>query len=202
MYIKESKCYWEVQEVPILGHIVGSGITRMEPSKTKVIADWKPPTMKKEVQKFIGFVNFYRCYIQGFLNIAHPITKLTGNIAFIWRQAEQQAFEKLKSAILSPNVISLPRKDGLFRLEVDASGYAIGGMLSQLQDKKWKTITFISRVMSSAEINYDIFDKELLAVMYTLCEWHCYLLDVSEPFEIWTDHRNLTYFKKPQMLNQ
>jgi len=107
----------------------------------------------------------------------------------------------LKAAILSPNVISLPQGDGLFRLEVDASGYAIGGTLMQMQDNKWKTIAFISRVMSDAEMNYDIFDKELLAVIFALEEWRCYLLDTKEPFEIWTDHRNLTYFKKPHKLN-
>ncbi len=59
LYIKEPKCYWEVTEVPILGHIVGNGNTRMELSKTSVVADWKAPTSKKEVQKFIGFCNFY-----------------------------------------------------------------------------------------------------------------------------------------------
>jgi Reverse transcriptase (RNA-dependent DNA polymerase) len=60
LYIKESKCYWEVKEVPILGHIIGLGTTRMEPSKVKVIKDWKAPTTKKEIQMFIGFCNFYQ----------------------------------------------------------------------------------------------------------------------------------------------
>jgi hypothetical protein len=201
LYIKEPKCYWEVEEVPILGHIVGKGITRMEPAKTQVIKDWKAPTNKKEVQKFIGFCNFYRRYVRNFSKIARPITKLTGDVAFVWTQEEQKAFEQLKEAILSPDVISLPQPDGLFRMEVDASGYAIGGVLSQLQDGKWKTIAFISRVLSPAEINYDIFDKELLAVMYAVEEWRCYLLSAKQPFEIWTDHNNLKYFKQPQKLN-
>ena len=201
LYIKEPKCYWEVQEVPILGHIVGNGTTRMEPSKMKVIKDWRTPTSKKEVQKFIGFCNFYRRYIKNFSNIARPITKLTGNIQFNWTKDEEDAFIKLKEAILSDNVMSLPRTDGLFRMEVDASGYAIGGTLSQLQDGKWKAIAFISRVMTPAEINYDIYNKELLAIIYALEEWRCYLLHAAEPFEIWTDHKNLTYFKKPAQLN-
>ncbi len=59
LYIKEPKCYWEVKEVPILGHIVGHGTTKMEPSKTAAISNWEPPKLKKEVQKFIGFCNFY-----------------------------------------------------------------------------------------------------------------------------------------------
>jgi hypothetical protein len=137
LYIKEPKCYWEVQEVPVLGHIVGHGTTRMEPSKMSVISEWKAPTTKKEVQKFIGFCNFYRRYIKNFSTIARPITRLTGNVVFRWTKDEVKAFKNLKDAILSPNVISLPDKDGLFRVEVDASGYAIGGTLSQLQERKY-----------------------------------------------------------------
>ena len=90
---------------------------------------------------------------------------------FMWGQEQNIACKELKGAILSPDVISLPRKEGLFRLEVDASGYAIGGTLSQQQDGKWKMIAFHSRVMTSAEMNYNIFDKELLAVMIALDEW-------------------------------
>ena len=138
LYIKESKCYWEVTEVPILGHIVGHGTTRMEPSKTAVISEWKPPTSKKEVQKFIGFCNFYRRYIKNFSKIARPITKLTGNVPFTWNKEQQDTFIQLKDAILSPNVISLPKEDGIFRVEVDASGYALGGTLLQKQDGNGK----------------------------------------------------------------
>jgi len=77
----------------------------------------------------------------------------------------------MKEIVLSDKVIALPRPDGKFRMEVDASGYALGGVLSQYQDKKWKTVAFISRVMSPAELNYDIYDKELLAIIFALEEW-------------------------------
>ena len=72
---------------------------------------------------------------------------------------------------------------------MDASGYALGGVLSQLQDNKWHSVAFISRTMTDAELNYDIYDKELLAIMYALKEWCPYLLDAREMFEIWTDHK-------------
>jgi hypothetical protein len=55
--------------------------------------------------------------------------------------------------------------------------------------------------MSPAKLNSDIYDKELLAIMYALDEWRPYLLHAAEPFEIWTDHKNLTYFRQPQKLN-
>ena len=73
--------------------------------------------------------------------------------------------------------------------------------MSQLQDDKWRSVAFISRTMTDAELNYDIYDKELLAIMYAVKEWRPYLLDACETFEIWTDHKNLSYFRKAQDLN-
>ena len=73
---------------------------------------------------------------------------------------------------------------GKFHLEVNTSGYALGGMLSQLRDDKWHSIAFISCTMTDAELNYDIYDKELLAIMYALKEWCPYLFDACKTFEI------------------
>ena len=108
---------------------------------------------------------------------------------------------KLKRLIASEEVTAQPCPIGKFRLEVDASGYALGGVLSQLQDDKWRSVAFILHTMTDTELNYDIYDKELLAIMYALKEWHPYLLDTHETFEIWTDHKNLSYFRKAQDLN-
>ena len=102
---------------------------------------------RKDVQKFNGFCNFYRQYVRGYSKVARPITRLMGDAPFEWGPKEQVAFE------------------------VDASGYALGGDLSQLQDDKWRSVTFISCTMMDAELNYDIYDKELLAIMYALKVW-------------------------------
>ena len=86
-------------------------------------------------------------------------------------------------------------------METDASGHAIGGVLSQEQEGKWKPISFLSRTMQPAEQNYEIYDKELLAIVEALTKWRQYLLDAKEPFEVWTDHENLKYFREPHKLN-
>jgi len=98
-------------------------------------------------------------------------------------------------------VLVLPRREGKFRVEVDTSGHAIGGVLSQEQKGKWKPIAFLSRTMSPAERNYEIYDKELLAIVKALDKWRQYLLDAVKKFEVWTDHENLKHFKKPHKLN-
>jgi len=87
-------------------------------------------------------------------------------------------------------------------VETDVSGHAIGGVLSQEQEGKWKPIAFLSRTMQPAERNYEIYDKKLLTIVEALTKWRQYLLDAMEPFEVWTDHKNLKYFQEPHKLNR
>ena len=86
-------------------------------------------------------------------------------------------------------------------MEMDALRYAIGGVLSQEQEEKWKPIAFLSKTMQPAERNYEIYDKKLLAIVEALTKWRQYLLDAMESFEVWTDYENLKYFQEPHKLN-
>ena len=119
---------------------------------------------------------------------------MKGKKEWKWEEEHQRAFEELKEKITSQPVLALPKREGKFRVETDASGHAIGGVLSQEQEGKWKPIAFLSRMMQPAEWNYEIYDKELLAIVEALSKWRQYLLDAAETFEIWTDHKNLKYF--------
>jgi len=85
-----------------------------------------------------------------------------------WEEEHQKMFEELKEKITSQPVLSLPRREGKFRVETDVLGHAIEGVLSQEQDGKWKLIAFLSRTMQLAERNYEIYDKELLAIVEAL----------------------------------
>ena len=202
LYVKESKCYWEVEEVPVLGDIVGHSCTCMEWGKVQTILDWKMLMNKNNVHVFNGFCNFYRRYIPAYLKVAKLLTRLLGNVPFEWSLMEQQAFEGLKTLIVSEQVVAHLLPDRPYWVEVDASGQGLGGVLPQKHpDSKWCMVVFISWVMSPAELNYNIYDKELLAIMFALDEWHPYLLHTTSPFKIWTDHQNLLYFRQPQKLN-
>jgi len=85
---------------------------------------------------------------------------------------------------------------------MNASGHAIGGVLSQKQEGKWKPIAFLSRTVQPVEQNYEIYNKELLAIVEALAKWRQYLLDAAETFEIWMNHKNLKYFQEPHKLNR
>ena len=195
---KQSKCDFNMEKIPILGVIVGKGQIKMEQEKIKVVKEWKIPGKVKDVESFLGFANFYRRFIQNFSHITKLLNELKGKKEWKWEEEHQKAFEELKERITSQPVLALPRKD---RVETDTSEHAIGGVLSQEQEGKWKPIAFLSGMMQPVEQNYEIYDKELLAIVEALAKWRQYLLDAAETFEIWTDHENLKYFREPHKLN-
>ena len=118
-----------------------------------------------------------------------------------WTEEHQRAFEKLKDKIVSQLVLSLLKRDDKFRVEMDTPEYTIEEVLSQKQEEKWRPITVLFRTMQLAERNYEIYDKELLAIVEALTKWRQYLLDTTEKFEVWTDHENLKYFRELYKLN-
>jgi len=148
---KRSKCDFNMEEIPILGVVVGKGQVKMEQEKIKAVKEWKTPTRIKDVKSFLGFANFYRQFIHNFSHTARPLNELKGKKKWKWEEEYQKAFEELKEKITSQLVLSLPRREGKFRLETDASGHAIREVLSQEQDGKWKPIAFLSRTMQPAE---------------------------------------------------
>src|SRR4030095_16723458 len=182
--------------------IISEGNVRMDAIKTRGVAEWPTPRAKRDVQSFLGFCNFYRRFVKGFAEVARPLTQLTGNAPFVWGDEQQKAFDELKDLLVNGPVLAIPNFDDPMRLETDASLYATGAVLSQKQDGIWRPIAFMSKALNEMQRNYEIYDRELLAIMMALEEFRRYLLSVKHPFEIWTDHQNLQYFKKPQKLNR
>jgi hypothetical protein len=121
-----------------------------------VIRDWTIPKTKKDVQAFLGFCNFYHCFIKDFGKIAKPMTLLMGNTEFNWGVPQQLVYEALKTAVAEEAVLWIPHDMGMFRVEADASGYAMGVVLSQIIDGKWRPIVFMSKSFNEAERNYEI----------------------------------------------
>lgn len=202
LYLKAEKCEFEKESIEYLGMVISEGSVAMDPTKVAGIMDWPVPTKKREVQAFLGFTNFYRRFIKDYGKIAKPLTSLTGNADWMWGVEQQLAFEKLKDTISSAPVLAIPTDHDPYRLECDASNFALGAVLSQHQNGVWRPVAFLSKAMNPAERNYEIYDKELLAIMNSLDEYRHYLMGAHHEFEVWTDHKNLEYFRKPQKLNR
>ena len=202
LYLKPEKCEFDALEVEYLGVLVSEGHVRMDPVKVEGIADWPTPQDKHDVQSFLGFCNFYRRFIHHYAGIARPLNVLTGNTPFEWTPECDEAFTKLKTVITTAPVLIIPNNHDKFRLEADASVYALGAILSQQQEGKWKPAGFVSKAFNPTQRNYEIYDRELLAIMTALQDFRKHLMTAKQTFEIWTDHANLQYFKKPQKLNR
>ena len=143
---------------------------------------------------FLGYANFYCRFIKGFSGIVKLLTRLTGKETWTWGGEQEAAFEELKTRVCSNPVLTIPVDNAPFKVEADASNYAMGAILSQKQEGKWHPIAYMSKAFSDTERNYEIYDKEMLAIMLALEEWRQYLMGALEDFEIWTDHQNLQYF--------
>lgn len=153
---------------------------------------------------FLGFINFYYRFICSFLNIAHPLFNNTGNnTTWTWRLKQECAFAILKTAITTVPVLASPDISTLFRIKADSLDFATGAVLSQQskKDNKWYLVVFFKKSLYIVEYNYEIHNKEILAVIWVLEEWRYFLKGVETLVEIWTDHKNLEYFMTAKKLN-
>lgn len=198
------KCEFEVHRTKYLGFIIeaGQGI-KMDPVKVEAIVQWESPTSVKSVQSFLGFANFYRKFISGFSRLAKPITDLVRKDGvFKWTDEAETAFRTLKHMFITGPILVQFDPDRTTIVETDASGWSLGGALFQIgDDGLQRPCAFFSKKMNSAECNYEIYDKEMLAIVRCLEEWDTDLRSVKS-FEIRTDHKNLEYFMTARKLTE
>ena len=157
------------------------------------------------MQAFIGFINFYCRFIQDFSTIARPLFDLTHcDKAWNWNTKKQETFERLKIAVTTALVLVSPQDSELFHIEANSSNFASGAVLSQQlpREEKWHPVAFYSKSLSLVERNYEIHDKEMLAIIRALEEWRHFLKGAQHPVEIWMDHKNLEYFMTAKKLNR
>jgi hypothetical protein len=204
LQIKLSKCEFHQTEVNFLGSIISKKGIKMDPKKVKSIQDWPTPRSVKEVQSFLGLANFYRRFIKGFSGIARPLTDLTKKEStFTWINEHAAAFEDLKTRFTTPPILQYFDPEKEITLETDASDKAIGATISQPDDQgKRRPIAFHSRKLTGPELNYDIHDKELLAIVDAFQEWRVYLEGSKFPVTVITDHKNLVTFTTTKKLNR
>ena len=199
------KCEFNVTKTRYLGLIISTDGIQMDPEKVAVIRGWDVPRSLQDLQRFLGFANFYRRFIKGFSSIARPLTALTGRDNWpgqLTAEAEA-AFHQLKNAFGTAPILAYYDSQKRTVLEADASDWASGGVLSQYDSAGLlHPVAFFSAKHSPAECNYEIYDKELLAIVKAFEEWRPELQGTEEPVEVITDHKNLQHFTTTKLLNQ
>ena len=252
------KCWFHKDEVQFLGYVISSQGIWMEDERIEIVKNWLEPKSVQDIQIFIGFVNFYWRFIQGFGRIAAPLTsmlKTTGSSDLplgdddneIVGGGEDRNLSKSKSlknaksgiqmrirATGEPTFLTFGAKEAFnqlrqvftkalifwhfdpechIRIERDASGYAIGGILSQLTSDhlisdhlisdqgQWYPVAYFSRKMISAETCYKTHNSELLAIVEVFKTWRHYWEDYKHEVLVLTDHNNLRQFMNTKSLS-
>ena len=197
--LKSRKCELFQQQVEFLGRVVCKDGIAMSKQYTKVVDDWPVPASAKEVERFVGFANYHRSFIKDYAKRASPLYSVTGKRAFQWGQEQEEAFTDLKEALVTTPVLALPNAQDMFILDTDASDFAIGAELCQIQDGRERVIAYGSYALTQEQRNYCTTRKELLSVVRFTRQFRHYLL--GRKFVVRTDHNSLTWllnFKEPQ----
>ncbi|KAI2666981.1 Transposon Tf2-6 polyprotein [Labeo rohita] len=191
--------------VQFLGYYISPEGVEMDPRKVAAVQDWPTPTMVKELQRFLGIANFYRRFIKGYSQINSVLTSLLKGAkkTITWTSAAQTAFTQLKSAFCTAPVLKHPDPNSPFIVEVDAATTGVGATLSQWHGDPpiLHPCAYFSKKLSSAEQNYDVGNRELLAIKLALEEWCHWLEGAQFPFTVITDHKNLQYLQGAKRVN-
>jgi len=202
LYAKAEKCEFHSDSVEHLGYVLSpSGLT-ISDTKVKTIQEWPEPKKVKDIQSFLDFANFYRRFIFNYSDIVIPLTRLTRkNTLWNFDDDCRIAFNTLKQAFTSTPILTHWVLDTQLIMETDASDYALAAILSIMtKDSEIHPVAFHSRTFSAPELNYDVHDKELLAIFEAFKIWQHYLEGSASPIDIVTDHKNLEYFSTTKIL--
>lgn len=202
LYANPEKCAFHTQTIDFLGFIISPDGVSMEPARVEAIQEWPVPKNVHDLQVFLGFTGFYRRFIFKYSAVAAPLTdKLKkGAGGFPFTDSDVQAFKDLCRKFAEAPVLrhfdpALP-----IRLETDASDFAIGAVISQLEDGQWRPVAYLSQKLKGPELRYDTPEAELYAIVQSFKMWRRYLAYCQSPVEVLTDHLNHKYLlSKPQL---
>jgi len=188
---KPEKCRFGLTRTRYLGHVVDAKGIAPDPEKIRQIQEKPIPKSVTEIRSFLGLAGYYRDFIPSFSVIAKPLTALTRkNARFIWSGECSEAFQKLKKLLSQSPVLAHFNPKLATELRCDASDNAIGVILVQKHKTGWKIVSCAARNLSETEQRYTVGEREMLAIVYGLKKFRCYLYGIE--FTVVTDHANHT----------
>jgi len=202
--VSPDKCVWRTQEVEFLGYIIGWGGIKMSHEKVEAILSWKMPELLADTQSFLGFANFYQRFIRDYFRIACPLTELTKGEGknWAWNEGAEAAFRELKHCFTTVPVLAHFDGEKPAIIETNASDFAIGAVPSQCDvEGRLHPVAFHCRKFQPMEINYEIHDKELLAIVDAFKHWRHYCEGATHQVQVYSDYQNLEYFTTMKVLN-
>ncbi|MCP4454434.1 MAG: hypothetical protein GY809_23505, partial [Planctomycetes bacterium] len=193
MKLKPKKCQLFKKEIHYLGHVISGAGVSMDEAKCKEIDDWPVPKCRTELRSFLGLCCYYRSYVPKYAKIAKTMNRLLEDaVDYIWGKYQQEAFERLKSYLSGTSLLAYADPNKPYILDTDASGYAVGAVLSQLDEQgRERVVEYYSKTLSKEETRYCVTRKELLAVILSLKHFRPYLYAANTTVR--TDHAALKW---------
>ena len=196
-FVTKAKSKFAQTEIQYLGHIVNAQGIRPDPKKVSAVQSWPVPQNVHDVRSFLGLCNYFRKFIDHYSEKAVPLTNLTKkSVGWNWTGTCQDSFEKLKRSLVEAPLLRTPDESKPYDVVTDASDFGLGAVLLQ----EGHPVAFESRKLNSAELNYTVTEKEMLAVVHALRVWRCYLEGAE--FTVFTDHVSNTYFQTQPSLSR
>ena len=190
--------------VQFLGYVVGQGQVLPVTAKVQTICDFKAPTDKKGLMRFLGMIGFYRRFCCNFSDVVAPLTNLLGDrVKFTWTPVCQDAFDKVKRILMDSPVLMAPDFDKSFKLYCDASDVGIGSVLVQEDSQGIEhPVSFYSKKLDKCQRNYSTIEKEALSLLLALKHFSVYVESSKFTLQVFTDHNPLTFVHKMKTKNQ
>jgi hypothetical protein len=204
-YLKLSKCAFEQTTLTYLGIVISGDKITIDPAKADGLKNWpRNLTSVKQVRSVLGVLGYQRPFIPNFANIARPLTYLLRKDSpFLWTEECCHTLDTLITTVTSNPSIGQPDMSKPFQLEVDTSAFATGAILTQKDERgKPQAVGYHSQTFNDAERNYNIHDRELLAVVRGLDNWRHLLAGSPLPITVLTDHKNLQYYRQPHRISR
>ena len=188
--LSHEKCRMMFTKGVVLGHIISQVGIEVDPAKISVISNLSPPKNPKEVRSFLGHVGYYCRFMKDFTKLVAPLFKLlVKDVNFIWEDSCQKAFEDLKLKLFETPILRGPNSTFPFHISTDASDSALGAILGQKEEQLHYAIYFISKNLTTTELNYIFTEKEFLAVIFAINKFHHYI--TSYEVFVHTDHSSI-----------
>ena len=194
LQLEPKKCQFLREESRFLGHVVGGGQIKPDPSKIEAVRNFPTPDCQKKVKSFLGLASYYRKFIEGFAKIAKPLNDLLKEDCkskFYWETAQREAFETLKERLCSEPILRSPDFNEPFLIYTDASDFALGAVLAQGPLNKDHVVAYASRTLHGAELRYSTYERELLAIVFAVHQFRPYVY--GKKFTVITDHMPLKW---------
>jgi hypothetical protein len=183
-----------VPELEVLGHIINKSGTTPTPQHIQVIIEYPPPLDAKQLQRYLGMVNFYRRFTPGIAAVLEPLTATLkgGKKTLEWSAALDNAFQRSKQVLAAAVPLAHPAPDAAIALATDASDTHIGGALQQQVQGCWQPLGFFSRKLQPEESKYSTFDRELLAAVdISGTSWRAAISSCGQTTDLWSQHSHM-----------